>query len=51
MAFEKDEDPIYVCQVCGYEDDPDKFGKYCPACGTDLDELEAKLESAPSDEI
>lgn len=40
------EDPIYVCVVCGCEDDPDKFGKYCPACGCDLDEVEA-VEGEP----
>ena len=33
---------IYVCQCCGHEDHPDRFGKYCPRCGTDLDELEAE---------
>lgn len=40
---ENTEDPVYVCQSCGYEDDPDKFGKYCLSCGVDLDELEADL--------
>lgn len=38
------DEEVYVCQVCGHEDDPDRFGRYCPACGTDLDELEAELE-------
>lgn len=38
------EEEVYVCQVCGEEGDPDKFGKYCPGCGTDLDELERELE-------
>ncbi|MGO3701158.1 hypothetical protein ACTXK7_07300 [Vreelandella alkaliphila] len=36
-------DEVYVCQSCGHEDDPDRFGKYCPACGVDLDELEAEV--------
>lgn len=31
-----DEENVYVCQSCGYEDDPDKFG-------VDLDELEELL--------
>lgn len=35
-----DTDEVYVCQVCGHEDHPDKFGRYCPGCGTDLDELD-----------
>lgn len=36
-------DEVYVCAVCGHEDHPDRFGKYCPKCGTDLDKLEAEL--------
>lgn len=36
-----DDEEIYVCQACGHEDHADKFGKHCPACGADLDELEA----------
>lgn len=36
-----DDDEVYVCQVCGNEDHPDAFGQFCPACGCDLDELEA----------
>ena len=31
-----EDDPVYVCLSCGHEDDPDKFGKYCPACGVEL---------------
>lgn len=31
---------FYGCPVCGYEAHPDEFGKFCPKCGTDLDELE-----------
>lgn len=38
---------VYVCQACGHEDHPDKFGKYCPACGIDLDELEAEMKPEP----
>lgn len=34
------DDDIYVCQVCGHEDHPDRFGRVCPRCGTDLDEGE-----------
>jgi hypothetical protein len=45
MSLEDDE-PMYVCLCCGHEDDPDKFGKYCPECGTDLDEAEAAGEMA-----
>lgn len=41
MSDPEFDDLVYVCQACGHEDDPDKFGKYCPACGSDLDELEA----------
>lgn len=41
---------IYVCQSCGYEDHPDKFGKYCPKCGADLDELETVLNSNKEEE-
>lgn len=37
------DDDIYVCMSCGYESNADKFGKFCPKCGTDLDELEAVL--------
>ncbi|HSH42546.1 MAG TPA: hypothetical protein VK973_10535 [Arenicellales bacterium] len=37
------EEEIYVCMVCGHEDHPDRFGKYCPRCGTDLDELEKEI--------
>lgn len=44
MNTEDNEEPIYVCQCCGHEDDPDKFGRYCPGCGVDLDELEADLD-------
>lgn len=43
MMDEHDEPPVYVCQSCGHEDDPDKFGQFCPMCGTDLDELEDSL--------
>lgn len=39
-----DDDFFYVCQSCGHEDGPDSFGRYCPACGTDLDELENDLQ-------
>lgn len=35
-----DYEEVYVCMSCGCEDDPDKFGKYCPSCGVDLDDLE-----------
>jgi len=35
---------IYVCRVCGHEDHPDCFGRYCPECLADLDELEGELE-------
>ena len=35
---------IYTCLYCGHEDRADKFGKYCPYCGTDLDELEKENE-------
>lgn len=38
------DDWFYVCLSCGHEDDPDAFGRYCPACGTDLDELENDLQ-------
>ena len=38
-----DADPVYVCPCCGYEDDPDVFGKYCPSCGVDLDEEEKEI--------
>ena len=40
-----DEEEIYVCPACGHEDHADKFGKYCPACGVDLDELEAEVKA------
>jgi len=40
-----DEEEIYVCQACGHEDHADKFGKHCPACGADLDELEAEMQT------
>lgn len=39
-----EDEEIYVCQACGHEDHPDKFGKFCPGCGTDLDDLEADLQ-------
>lgn len=42
MADSNEDEPLYVCVVCGHEDDPDRFGQYCPVCGTDLDELEAE---------
>ena len=35
-----DDDPVYVCICCGHEDDPDRFGRYCPNCNADLDEVE-----------
>jgi rubrerythrin len=38
------DEEFYNCPVCGHEDHADKFGKHCPACGTDLDELEAEME-------
>jgi len=38
-----DSDEFYVCQSCGHEDDADYFGRYCPNCGVDLDELEDDL--------
>lgn len=44
------DDLIYVCMSCGHEDNADRFGKLCPACGTDLDELEGLMygdEDAP----
>lgn len=31
---------FFVCMTCGYEDHPDKFGRFCPKCGTDLEEDE-----------
>lgn len=45
QPYRQDDDNwIYVCQSCGHEDDPDVFGRYCPACGADLDELENDLQ-------
>lgn len=44
-----EDDEIYVCQSCGHEDHPDRFGKYCPSCGVDLDELEAELSGRTTD--
>lgn len=41
QLMDDDMDEVYVCMVCGHEDHPDKFGQFCPECGTDLDELEA----------
>jgi len=36
---ERDEDGwVYVCPSCGYEDDPDRFGKHCPRCGEELED-------------
>lgn len=40
------DDEFYVCQSCGHEGHPDQFGKNCPACGVDLDELEASAADA-----
>lgn len=40
LDTEPDDGDVYVCQVCGHEDDPDRFGRYCPECGADLDELD-----------
>lgn len=40
-----DEEEIYVCLACGHEDYPDKFGKHCPSCSADLDELEAEMQT------
>lgn len=37
---EDSDEEFYVCMVCDYEAHPDKFGRYCPSCGTDLDELD-----------
>lgn len=45
---EFDDEEFYVCQACGHEDHPDKFGKHCPACGVDLDDLEASEDLKPS---
>lgn len=42
-------DEIYVCLSCGHEDDPDRFGRHCPRCDVDLDELEADLPQASKD--
>lgn len=41
----EDHAEFYVCQSCGHEDDPDCFGKYCPACGVDLDGLENEVNA------
>ena len=41
----EDEEVVYVCLSCGFEGDPDLFGKLCPNCGVDLDELEEDLSS------
>jgi len=38
------DEEFYVCQSCGHEAHADKFGKNCPSCGTDLDDLEAALQ-------
>lgn len=38
-----DYEEIYSCASCGYEDDPDRFGTYCPNCGVNLDELEDSM--------
>ena len=35
-----DDGEFYCCPCCGHEDHPDKFGKFCPSCGTDLDQFE-----------
>lgn len=47
-----DEEEIYICLACGHEDHVDKFGKQCPACGVDLDDLEAEMQtvSQPTDD-
>lgn len=39
------DEEFYVCQSCGHEAHADKFGKYCPSCGTDFDDLDAELQS------
>ena len=42
------DEEVYVCQACGHEDHPDRFGKLCPGCGVDLDELESELSELAS---
>jgi rubrerythrin len=44
MNIEEYDEELYVCPVCGHEDYADKFGKYCPKCDSDLDEVEEELE-------
>tara|TARA_R110002051_G_scaffold309855_5_gene382733 strand:- start:4496 stop:4660 length:165 start_codon:yes stop_codon:yes gene_type:complete len=39
-----DDENFYVCQSCGHEDDPDRFGTHCPNCSVNLDELEMEIE-------
>lgn len=39
-----EDDEFYVCPVCGNEDHPDFFGKNCPKCGVNLDEVEEELK-------
>ena len=33
-----DDPVIHVCQSCGSEALEDQYGKYCPFCGTDVEE-------------
>ena len=42
---------FYVCAHCGYDAGADRFGKYCPACGVDLDELEAEIAGILNDNL
>jgi predicted Zn-ribbon and HTH transcriptional regulator len=30
------EEPVWVCESCGWEGDPDRVGSKCPGCGREI---------------